>query len=70
MNKEEEVITLKMLNWIRRFTSRLLALHGIKPEDLGLSQADLLKYASEDRDIDELIKELVPPAPKPRRPKM
>ncbi|ANZ48678.1 hypothetical protein BIZ83_gp175 [Erwinia phage vB_EamM_ChrisDB] len=64
-------VTLQKLNWINRFIARLLALHGLKPEDLGLSRADLMKYAAEDRDIDELIKELVPaPAPKPRKPRM
>ncbi|QVW55846.1 hypothetical protein pEaSNUABM9_00265 [Erwinia phage pEa_SNUABM_9] len=78
MNRQDVKITLKKLNWINRFTARLLALHGIKPEDLGLSRADLMKYAGEDCDIDELIKKLMdkldststPSAPVPRRPKM
>ncbi|QVW28619.1 hypothetical protein pEaSNUABM8_00122 [Erwinia phage pEa_SNUABM_8] len=79
MNRQDVKITLKKLNWINRFTSRLLALHGIKPEDLGLSRADLMKYAGEERDIDELIKKLMeefdatsapPSTPAPRKPKM
>lgn len=52
-------VTLRKLRWINSFTARLLELHGLTPSDLRLSQADLIKYANEGRDIDELIKELM-----------